>query len=594
MAKDWREQVETLQRGAAGGASAGALLSLVDLLVLLVHDRLVLSGSDWAATAFVSLAAGLLLGGGAGAVRALMPGRRPSRLFPALALALLAADVVVLPRLYPFFHQLLALGAVTLAGFWGADRRSAPRGPGFRFGLRMAATGTLVLGPLPVAVALVLTDGAVRETVLERTRLARHLLAPAALFAEAPSSGETDDCPWPAPVPPDGPPMRPRASVLLFTIDALRADRGGVALSTYMPKTAARLAGAWRFDRVYAGAPRSNESVYSLFTGRPVPYLDFEPTSVDLQDIFLPADPQADWQRRYPAPIHDTTPTLAETLTQAGYATAASVGYVYFLPGAGIVRGFQNIRDDAYRLYNRDLRGITSPAVADTLLAQLAARDRRAPLFLWAHFMDPHAPYEPYPEGGTATNETEPARLFAGELRRADDALDRVLSSPDLPEDRIVVLTGDHGEEFGEHGGAFHGTTLFEEQVRVPVWLSGVPDAPPAPDSTPLALYDLMPTLLDLVGVAPPSTVMGRSWVPRLRGGALPPRPVLMSSTLHHTLYGAVLGKDKLIVEPANGAMAYYDLAADPEERENRVDALADPLSRLACIVLAASRAPHP
>jgi arylsulfatase A-like enzyme len=178
-----------------------------------------------------------------------------------------------------------------------------------------------------------------------------------------------------------------------------------------------------------------------------------------------------------------------------------------------------------------------------------------------------------------------------------DDALDRVLGDPALPEDTLVVLTSDHGEEFGEHGGAYHGTTLFDEQIRVPAWVwsraGGLAPSPGAAVSATLATYDLMPTLLDLVGVVAPSGIIGRSWAPALMGrGALPEAPVLMTSTLHRTLFGAAAGLDKLVFEPAAGVAAYYDLAQDPEERANRIDAAPERVAPLACQLSTVARKP--
>lgn len=585
-----------MARGAAGGAVAGLALALLDLLTLATRDQVELDADGWRSLAAVAVCVGAALG--------LVPGLlwglcRPLRgpvvaiLSGAMAFGAFVADVVVLPRLYPWLHAGLAGSAVVAAALAGAalwPERWARSG---------AFVALLAAGLAPVLLSTLGEGGqAVRQTVAEQTRYARHVYA----ALDPRTEGATHDagvCPWPRPTSKPGKPQLPRASVLLITVDALRADHGGAALATYLPKTAAHLAGGWVFDRVYAGAPRTNESIYSLFTGRPVPFLDFKPVGVDAQDRFVVVGPEETrWQRRYPAPIGDTTPTWAEAMRDSGWQTFAAAGYLCFLPAAGLTRGFEQVDDTPYQKHNRDLTGVTSNAVADALVAAFAARDPNRPLFAWGHFMDPHAPYRAYTAAGTSPDERDPRTLFRSELRRVDDALDRVLSDPNLPRELLVVLTGDHGEEFGEHGGGYHGTTLFEEQVRVPVHLAArtlrLPAAPDAPESTPLSLYDLMPTVLELVGVPTPPTVLGRSWAPRLRGEGLADTPVLLSSTLHRTLLAAIEGTDKVILDPASGIAAYYDLVADPAERANRIDAAPERVGALACRLATVARGVRP
>lgn len=585
-----------MARGAAGGAVAGVALAALDLLTLATRDRVALDAEGWRALLGVAVCVGAALG--------LVPGVfwglcRPLRgpvvtiLSGAMAFGAFVADVVVLPRLYPWLHAGLAGAAVLAAALAGAAIWPE----------RWARSGALVaLLAAGLAPALLTTLGegrqAVRQAVAEQTRYARH--AYAALGPQTVDAPRDDGvCPWPTPPSRPGAPLLPRASVLLLTVDALRADHGGAALATHLPKTAAHLADGWRFDRVYAGAPRTNESVYSLFTGRPVPFLDFKPVGVDAQDQFVVVGrEETRGQRRSPAPIGDTTPTWAEAMRDAGWQTFATAGYVYFLPAAGLTRGFERVDDTPYQKHNRDLTGLTSNAVADALIAAFAARDTKRPLFAWAHFMDPHAPYRAYAAAGTSPDERDPLTLFRSELRRVDDALDRVLSDPNLPPELLIVLTGDHGEEFGEHGGGYHGTTLFEEQVRVPVHLAArgrpLPAPPEAPESAPLALYDLMPTVLELVGVPTPPTVLGRSWASRLRGEPLADVPLLLSSTLHRTLLAVVEGTDKVVLEPATGIAAYYDLAADPAERANRIDAAPERVGPMACRLATVARGVRP
>ena len=93
-----------------------------------------------------------------------------------------------------------------------------------------------------------------------------------------------------------------------------------------------------------------------------------------------------------------------------------------------------------------------------------------SPLFLWVHFFEPHEPYVVHPDhlftGGRSADED----AYDGEIATADDGIGRIvrLLRARRP-GAVVIVTADHGEEFGDHGGRYHGTTVYEEQVRVPL-----------------------------------------------------------------------------------------------------------------------------
>jgi hypothetical protein len=88
--------------------------------------------------------------------------------------------------------------------------------------------------------------------------------------------------------------------------------------------------------------------------------------------------------------------------------------------------------------------------------------------------------------------------------------------------------------------------------------------------------------------------VLGRSWASRLRGEPLADVPLLLSSTLHRTLLAVVEGTDKVVLEPATGIAAYYDLAEDPAERANRIDAASERVGPMACRLATVARGVRP
>jgi arylsulfatase A-like enzyme len=138
------------------------------------------------------------------------------------------------------------------------------------------------------------------------------------------------------------------------------------------------------------------------------------------------------------------------------------------------------------------------------------------------------------------------------------------------------VVFSDHGEEFGDHGGQFHGRSAYEELNRVPLLFVGPGiEAQSRPGAA--WLVDLAPTLLDLAGAGVPGGLHGRSLVGALRGAALPERTLLIEVPEEEgplRLRAAVRGRWKLIANYRSGTLELYDLAADPLERGNRLDLL--------------------
>jgi len=214
--------------------------------------------------------------------------------------------------------------------------------------------------------------------------------------------------------------------------------------------------------------------------------------------------------------------------------------------------------------------------MTDRAEAWLDARDKSKPFLLWLHYMEPHSPYDARDEASKGASED--AR-YESELRYVDREIGRLLDGLRTRggyDDTIVVLFGDHGEEFGEHGGRFHGTSVYEEQVRVPLCVrapkrSGV--VARADVETVVSLLDVAPTLLDVLGVASPAPMMGRSLRPALLGEPLETRPVFMECSRFGRSHSAVVEWPyKMIVDPSVRTTELYDLAQDPGERDNLLE----------------------
>ena len=146
-------------------------------------------------------------------------------------------------------------------------------------------------------------------------------------------------------------------------------------------------------------------------------------------------------------------------------------------------------------------------------------RHGRSRWFLVVHYMDPHDPYFAHPYDGTAISRVETPRpspddtarmkeLYAGEVRYMDEHLGRLMEWAEgegLLENTMVVVTSDHGEEFGEHDGWWHGNRLYDEQIRVPLIIRYPREEGPRASVTSdlVRSIDVAPTVAELAGSAP-------------------------------------------------------------------------------------------
>ncbi|MCZ6785163.1 MAG: sulfatase [Proteobacteria bacterium] len=306
--------------------------------------------------------------------------------------------------------------------------------------------------------------------------------------------------------------------------------------------------------------------------------------------------------------------TLAERLREAGYRTAGFYSGPYLHPSFGLNQGFDVYRsgmtampelgDEAARDFAlNDLathREITGPVVARQVAEWLDALPAETgPVFLFVHLFDVHYDYVPPVEylslfdpdyqgtlrpGRLALNpavheDMDPRDLehlvarYDGEIRFTDDTVKWILAdfgSHRDPNNTILVVTSDHGDEFFEHGDKGHRRTLYDEVVRVPLifrWPNGIAGGRAVPDQ--VRLIDVLPTLLALARVAPGEGVQGRDLSPLLRGGALPPEDALLELyTPEGTIRALRTNETKLFWQ--NGRHSSVDLANDPAERRHR------------------------
>jgi arylsulfatase A-like enzyme len=531
----------------------------------------------------VMMIPGLLIAGG----NRLRPGLASLRPAAWLLATLAIWGPLLRAPFYPAASLLVAAGAARLVSRWIA-RHAA----GF---LRFARYNLAALIVLTTATAAVSCR---RESLAESRALAR------------------------LPAPPAG-----AANVLLLVMDTVRAESLG--LHGYNRDTTPHLA-RWakqgaRFDWALAPAPWTFPSHCSFLTGQ------------------WPSALNAHWE---PA-LSPAYPTLAEFLASRGYLTAGFAanthwcsyesgmdrGFVHYEdyplapwtvlagtgPGRWILENLRHPRDyygvKWIRAQSRDAAGINR-SFLDWLSRK---RGRGRPFFAFLNYLDAHEPFVPA-EDDRAHFGLRPAspgdyrmlleywdrdKLKLGErdVELARDSYDNCIAALDqqvgalldelerrgVLRDTLVIITSDHGEQFGEHGVFNHGFSVYAQEVRVPLLILSSSAPPGRTISEPVSLRDLPATVVDVLGLGAGSPFPGRSlaesW--RARPGSVVPRaPTALSEVDIPAVIIPQRGRGpnqrgfamSLVAEGLHylldirGTEELYDLAADPRELHNLRD----------------------
>jgi arylsulfatase A-like enzyme len=298
-------------------------------------------------------------------------------------------------------------------------------------------------------------------------------------------------------------------NVLLITIDTTRADHLGAygytrATSPNIDKIAAQ---GTVFDQGWAHAPSTRYSMPAILTGR------------------LPLDVYYDTTVWWPGLLPKAT-TIAEYLAPLGFVTGAITNYEYFERKRHMDQGFSEYDNEDAKLHTaaagkgpEETHGSSSKEQSDKAISFVDrhAQDR---WLLWVHYYDPHSAYETHE--GIKPFGTDAEARYDGEIEFTDLHLGRVfdeLRAKGLYDKTVIVITGDHGEEFNEHGFYTHGYHLYETKVPL---IIRVPGMPARHARTPAGHVDIIPTLVNLAGGSPNEDMMGRSLVDVLAGKDVP------------------------------------------------------------------------
>jgi len=360
-------------------------------------------------------------------------------------------------------------------------------------------------------------------------------------------------------------------NVVLITLDTVRADRVGFLGSQrgLTPNLDALARQSVVFTHAYSQVPLTTASHATILTG---------------------TYPQFHQVNDFGVPLATDVPYAPDILRARGYHTAAFIGSLVLDPTArsapGFDRGFETFdagfhrrRPGENRYQAIERRG---GEVVSHALAWLSLHPR-GPFFIWVHLYDAHDPYDP-PEPYKSRYASAP---YDGELAYADSAVGKLLSQlrvRGLYEGALIAVMADHGEALGEHGEDTHGIFLYDETIHVPL-LFKLPGERPAGKriENRVQLVDVLPTILQGVGVPVPEEVQGQSLLPMLKPPAAKPgtskeptapldRPAYAESDYPHRTFGwsssrALRAGKYLFIEAPRREL--YDQSVDPKAAHN-------------------------
>jgi arylsulfatase A-like enzyme len=258
-------------------------------------------------------------------------------------------------------------------------------------------------------------------------------------------------------------------------------------------------------------------------------------------------------------------------LQKAGVRTMGVMAHMYF-KAAGFEQGFDDWKIVPGIAFDpntdRDITSVQSEQLAEQELGDPANDSRR--FFFWAHFIDPHDLYLKHE--GIDWGKKDRDR-YDGEVEFTDRAIGKLLdfiASKTWASRTVIIVTADHGEEFGEHNMARHGFEVWDTLVHVPLMFVA-PGAPARRVDVARSAIDLAPTILQLFGLPVDPSFEGKSLVAEIYGAPSDPRDILVDlpMTSDNGRRRALLhGTLKLICFDNDNYCKLFDLDKDPMEHE--------------------------
>jgi len=324
-----------------------------------------------------------------------------------------------------------------------------------------------------------------------------------------------------------------KPNIVLITIDTLRADHLGCYgyKQNTSPNLDAFAKESLLFENAYSAVPLTLPSHATILTG-------LYPERHGIRD-----NAHFAWKQ---------SPLIQLALQKHGYNTAAFVSGAPLSASFGLNRGFS--------IYEDQFTGAERTANETTERALQWLKNVRKPYFLWVHYFDPHAEYEPPP-----TFRKKFSDPYDGEITFVDQELSRLLQA--VGKSAAVLITADHGESLGEHGETTHAIFVYNATMHVPLLLRS-PGLAPGKRKDAVSLADIAPTILELAGLKP-TQLDGVSLLQEKKSRTLIAESLYAQRNYGYApLYASVREGKKFIQAPEP---EFYDLSADAKELNNLV-----------------------
>jgi choline-sulfatase len=348
-------------------------------------------------------------------------------------------------------------------------------------------------------------------------------------------------------------------NVILLVVDAMRYDMPWDGYDRPIAPNLTKLhAKSVAYERGYAISSFTSKSIGGLLSGR-------YPSSLARTSPFFTA---------YKA----ENEFMAEVLQKHGIRTLGAHAHMYLKSVAGFHQGF-----DVWEMvpgiqwdYNKD-PFITSPDHTKVINQIHAAPENTSgQFFAYYHYMDPHDVYNTHdiaPDFGKKARDR-----YDQEVWFTDHHIQKMLDYVDQQawgQRTAIIVTGDHGEAFGERNFWKHAFELYEVLVRVPLFIY-VPGLEPRKVARWRGHIDLVPTIYDLMGVPIPDGLPGTSLLPELKGEEVPPRPIFsdLPADTYNVRKRVMIDEEgyKLSATGADRIFELFNVKEDPHESKNLID----------------------
>jgi arylsulfatase A-like enzyme/Flp pilus assembly protein TadD len=327
-----------------------------------------------------------------------------------------------------------------------------------------------------------------------------------------------------------------KPNIVLITIDTLRADHLGCYgyKSSTSPNLDLFAKQGVLFQNAFTAVPLTLPSHATMLTG-------LYPQHHGIRD-----------NAHFPLTKSEM---VQQTLKRYGYSTNAIVSGAPLASGFGLNRGFDS--------YHDEFPGAERKADATTNLALQEIKTFRPPYFLWVHYFDPHAEYEP-PE---SFKNKFPNAPYDGEIAFVDSQISRLVEA--VGQNAFVIIVADHGESLGEHQETTHAVFVYNATLHVPLLIRGS-GLKPEIRKDPVSLTDITPTILQLAGAKSTSTTFdGVSLLTGVKDRTLLAESLYAERNFGYAPLFACIRQGKKFIEAPQPE--FYDLINDEGELHNLI-----------------------